>query len=68
MSDKRLYTCEHYSLYAPSRSCFFCRHLTDIFYDCEGPYMFVCEISDTAEEVHAGLMAECSRFEEDADD
>lgn len=30
---------------AHKKSCLFCKHLTDIFYDyTNGPYMFICEL------------------------
>lgn len=58
----RVYECEFYRLTADERSCFFCDHCTDIFWDTKGPYMFFCEV-DT--DVEVGLRGECAEFSED---
>lgn len=55
---------------APARSCFFCEHCTDVFFDHGGPYMLCCELS--ADEKYADLSANmglgCDAFEEDDDE
>lgn len=46
--DQRTYTAtgHGYSVVAHKRSCFFCKHLTDIWFDyTNGPYMFHCNSS-----------------------
>ena len=45
----RVYECEFYRLTADERSCFFCDHCTDIFWDTKGPYMFFCEVDADVE-------------------
>lgn len=65
MSGLRTYECEHYSLSAPERSCFFRQHCTDIWFDyTNGPYMFWCDLEANVE---SGLKGECARFEEGYD-
>lgn len=55
----RKYECEYYSLRARPNSCFFCDHCTDIFFDQDGPYAFVC---DEEQNVELGLSGMCSLF------
>ncbi len=65
MADVRRYECEFYSVMAPSRSCLFCSHCTDVFWDyANGPYMFFC---DADGDVVAASENECNKFEEDVD-
>lgn len=52
------------TLYADPRSCFFCDHLTDIWYDSEGPYMFLCELDN---EIETGMYGNCEDFTEEED-
>lgn len=57
---------EGYTVLAHPRSCFFCRHCTDIFYDyTNGPYMFICDIDSTSAQIESGLRGECGDFEEE---
>lgn len=64
MSDMRRYECEYYSVMAPPKHCLFCDHCTDVFYDFDGPYMFLCNINaDTSR----GITGRCERFEEEAE-
>lgn len=60
--ELREYKCEYYSLRAHAKSCFFCDHCTDIFFDSDGPYMFLCDI---AGDVHSGLSGTCEGFYEE---
>lgn len=46
----------------PEKSCAFCRHCTDIWYDFCGIYMAFCEIHEDAGN---GLNGKCRKFEED---
>lgn len=51
-----------YRVITKKNTCFFCDHLTDIFWDySNGPYMFVCDID---EEINDGLAGNCVKFEE----
>ena len=60
----KLYECEFYSVMAHERSCLFCDHCTDVFWDYEnGPYMFFC---DAGADVESGAAGECGAFEEEA--
>lgn len=47
---------------APEKSCLFCDHMTDVFWDyTNGPYCFICDIKrDTS----AGYCGECPHFKE----
>ncbi len=57
------YKCEYYSVMAPERSCFFCQHCTDIFFDyTNGPYMFLCSEGVNTSN---GLKGKCNLFKED---
>jgi len=57
------YKCEYYSVMAPERSCFFCRHCTDIFFDyTHGPYLFICREGVNTSN---GLKGQCNLFKED---
>lgn len=59
----RIYKCEPYEVKAHERSCFFCKHCTDIFYDyAHGPYMFLCV---KEQNITNGLMGKCSEFIDD---
>jgi hypothetical protein len=69
MSGLRTYEFEHEygctNVSAPEKSCFFCSHCTDIFFDyTRGPYMFICELD---EYIVDGLNGECVKFAEDGD-
>ena len=62
---RKTYECEHYSLSAPERSCFFCARCTDIWFDyANGPYMFWCDVDA---DVDAGLKGECGMFEDEGE-
>ena len=45
------------------KACFFCDHCTDIFYDWNGPYMFICQ-KDHNDEIERGLEGKCPDFYE----
>ena len=65
----RNYKCDYYSVWAHPRSCFFCDHCTDIFFDyTNGPYMWMCELTedgeDASERVHLGMTGQCTDFME----
>lgn len=66
----RLYECPYYSVEAPPTSCWFCKHLTDVFFDyTNGPYMFFCDlyhndIDTFPEGIDPGLIGMCEDFEE----
>lgn len=48
---------------APEKSCCFCKHCTDIFYDfTHGPYLFICDLNCNTE---TAFKDECSYFEEE---
>lgn len=60
---------EGYTIYAYPKSCFFCKHCTDIFYDfTNGPYSFSCDL-DSIEYIpdreRIGLSGKCIDFKED---
>ena len=61
----RLYECEFYSVMAHERSCLFCEHCSDVFWDySNGPYMFLCDAGgDTKGAMNGG----CSKFIEESD-
>ena len=60
--EMRLYECEYYRVLAPDRSCLFCDHCTDVFWDyTNGPYMFFC---DRGEDTDDGARGNCKSFEE----
>ena len=63
----RIFRGPGYTVKAHPRSCFFCQHLTDIFYDSQGPYGFVCN-RKMEEDIETGMMGECPGFEEETDD
>ena len=43
-TDVAVFEGDHYTVTANRRSCFFCEHCTDIWFDYTvGPYMFHCE-------------------------
>ncbi len=59
---KRPYECEFYKVLAPDKSCLFCKHCCDVFYDyTNGPYMFFC---NTDGDTNQGAFANCNKFEE----
>lgn len=59
----KLYECEFYSVMAHERSCLFCNHCTDVFWDYEnGPYMFLCDEGGDADAASRG---DCPRFVEE---
>ena len=66
----RVYRCEYYTVKAHPRSCFFCEHLTDIFWDyTNGPYVFFCEqrhmdSPDDPNPIEQGMRGECEDFVE----
>lgn len=66
----RRYECEYYTVDAPPTSCFFCSHLTDIWFDyTNGPYMFLCDIGHTSPNdpvgLDNGMLGACPDFTEE---
>lgn len=61
--DFKLFKCANGCTYqAPDKSCCFCKHCTDIFYDfTHGPYLFMCELDCDAEKAFEN---KCANFEE----
>ena len=59
--ELREYKCEYYRLRAHPKSCFFCNHCTDIFFDSKGPYMFFCDVDS---DIDIGLQGVCQKFYE----
>lgn len=57
--DLRRYDCDEYTVLMPEKHCVFCKHCTDIFYDWNGPYLFVCKLGN-------GDYEDCEHFDEDA--
>ena len=63
--DKRKYECEFYSVISHKKSCYFCKHLTDIWLDySNGPYMFACNCKDGMTDPENFLYGKCELFEE----
>lgn len=68
--DYKLFECENGKTYgAHKRSCLFCKHCTDIFYDyTNGPYMFICGFEcdlDMEEAKYKSFKGLCPKFEEE---
>lgn len=62
----RIFRGPSYTVKAHPKSCFFCQHLTDIFYDyTNGPYGFVCNLEG---DIETGMRGVCQGFEEETDD
>lgn len=62
----KLYECECYSVMAHERSCLFCVHCTDVFWDyTNGPYAFICDIDG---DPSVGMGGECVWFDEETED
>lgn len=65
--DKREYKIEdcltNITVVGHKRSCFFCKYLSDVIYDCIiGPYGFCCEKKCCCKEA---LYGKCKNFEEE---
>lgn len=62
-----LFTGEGYVCEAHKKGCFFCKHLTDIFYDSSGPYMFICDrcSNESSDYFDKGLSGKCEFWEEE---
>lgn len=44
MEKKEFVFDDGFKVIGPARSCLFCKHCTDVFYDyTSGPYMFMCD-------------------------
>ena len=56
----KMYHCANGKQYvAPKKSCLFCAHCTDIFYDfTNGPYMWYCDVVGNPENHFTG----CHKF------
>lgn len=64
---QRLYTfMDGLEVWCPEKSCVFCGHCSDVFYDWHGPYGFVCDKDfETNEElVDKGCNGECEYFQD----
>jgi hypothetical protein len=62
-SEMKVFEGECYTVKAHERSCFFCKHCTDIFYDyTHGPYLLFCDIDCDIESAFKG---QCDKFEDD---
>ena len=54
--------------WCPAKSCVFCNHCTDIYYDySNGPYMFACELdkdksADDYFQIEKGVIGKCEYF------
>lgn len=46
----------------PEKSCVFCQHCTDIWYDSQGIYMIACGIYENTE---YGLKGKCKNYKEE---
>lgn len=66
----RIYKGPGYTVKAHPKSCFFCQHLTDIWWDyTNGPYMFMCEKRQMTEDsdedpIEIGMHGNCPDFME----
>lgn len=61
--EYKFYECKWYKILTPTDSCYFCEHLTDIWWDyTNGPYMFACDIVG---DVGEGLKGNCGQFKEE---
>ena len=62
--DARTFECLSYTLIAHKKSCEFCKHLTETFWDfTNGPYIFFCDKGiDVTNDI---LKYGCSDFEEE---
>lgn len=63
----RKYTCEDniasVTVLAPDKSCLFCKHCTDVYWDyTNGPYLLCC---DKNLDIKAGSKGKCKDFEEE---
>ena len=65
----RIYKCEYYSCNAHPRSCFFCKHCSDVFFNfLGGPYNWVCQYDGKDRKdipKDGGMNGKCKFFEED---
>ena len=59
------YECDDYACMAHPNGCFFCEHLTDVFWDYTcGPYMFFCEQGEE-DMTPKGLLGQCQHFKKE---
>lgn len=69
--DARIYEGGSFEVKAHKRSCFFCTHLTDLFWDySNGPYMFFCDVLLERRECSPGkfgLDGKCPSFDDIGD-
>ena len=49
------------------KTCVFCEHCTDIYYDSHGPYMICCELSKQNADKH-NIDGTCDDFIDDYDE
>lgn len=68
--DYKIYEIEPgFKVGAHKRSCLFCRHCRDLWWDyTNGPYMFLCDFDDvepegTGHDPHRSFVGECPAFE-----
>lgn len=59
---RRIFRGPGYTVKAHPKNCFFCQHLTDIFYDSGGPYAFICDVDGDDE---TGMRGVCPDFKEE---
>ena len=53
------------TFWCQEKSCVFCEHCTDIFYDGGGPYMFICDKEESGEDLtELGYKGKCHEFKE----
>ena len=67
----RAFKCENGRTYmVHPKSCFFCDHCIDIFYDSSGPYGFTCDIAQGSNDniydkvFSYGVYGKCEDFKE----
>jgi hypothetical protein len=68
LEGKRKYVVEPgFTIWAPEKSCLFCRKCCDIIWDyTNGPYCFLCKEDTNGEKelIESGAIGECEYFEE----
>ena len=63
--DARIYEGGSFHVTAHKCSCFFCKHLTDLFWDySSGPYMFFCDLQPDCSPGKFGLEGKCPKFDD----
>ena len=64
--DTKTYDGTYYEVKAHCKSCFFCDHCKDIFWDyTHGPYLFLCdEKFGDNDAIRKGFIGKCKSFKE----